>query len=412
MPLFHYQAVDSSGRITSGTHSAEMLQDVEQWLLQNGMSPISIDISAATGTGTDDFMSEATLTLKERLTKVGLEDLILFCRQVSTMLAAGVSVLPALEAISEQVTNPQLRKTLMTIAYEIERGSDLSDAFSAFPKIFNQLFINVIKIGEESGNLDNSFDYLAGLYENEKDVRERIKTATRYPKIVVTSICAAIAFLMTFVVPKFVELFAQAKVQLPLPTRILIAVSNFFANYFLVLLALLILLIAAYRLALKNPEFLHFRDMLLLKIPIFGQLSIKIYMSRFCRVFEVLTQSGINIIKTLELSSSALENVILFDMARQVQKEVEEGVNLNEAMGKHPLFPPMVVQMMAIGEKSGKVDVMMAKVADYYEVETDYTIKNIATLIEPFLLFFMGIIVAVIALSIFLPMWSMMEVMR
>lgn len=412
MPLFHYQAVNSNGKITSGTHSAEVLNEVEQWLLQNGMSPISIDISAASGTESDDFISEVSLTLKERFTRVRLEELILFSRQISTMLSAGVAVLPALEAIAEQVTNQQLSKTLLTIAYEIERGSSLSEAFSAFPKIFNQLFINVIRIGEESGNLDSSFNYLAGLYENEKDVRERIKTATRYPKIVITSIFIAVSFLMTFVMPKFVELFTQAKVQLPLPTRILITISNIFANYFVVLLALLIILIVAYRLALKNYQFRHVRDRLLLRMPIFGDLSIKIYMSRFCRVFEVLTQSGINIVKTLELSASALENVILYNMARQVQKEVEEGVNLNEAMGRHPLFPPMVVQMMAIGEKSGRVDVMMSKVADYYEVETDYTIKNISTLIEPILLFFMGIMVAVIALAIFLPMWSMMEVMR
>jgi MSHA biogenesis protein MshG len=229
---------------------------------------------------------------------------------------------------------------------------------------------------------------------------------------VVSAIFIAIFILMTFVVPKFAALFASAKVVLPMPTRILIVISNFFADYYLAIIILIAALGFMYRLSLNYENVVAFRDRLLLKIPVFGDLSVKIYMSRFCRVFAVLTKSGINIIKTLQLSATALDNLILFRAMAKVSADVEEGLEIQSSMAKAAIFPPMVVQMVAVGEESGRLDEMMDKVADYFDTETSYIIKNLSTLIEPFLLLFLGIMVAGIALAIFLPMWSIMSVMR
>jgi MSHA biogenesis protein MshG len=361
------------------------------------------------GGGTSD---EQAPSFFEKIQGVSLDDLILFCRQMSTMLDAGVAILQALEIMANQVNNNMLRQILAATATDIEGGASLSDSLSSHPRVFNQLFLNVVQVGEESGTLDTSFSYLAALYENEKDVKERIKAATRYPKIVVSAIFIAIFILMTFVVPKFAALFASAKVVLPMPTRILIVISNFFADYYLAIIILIAALGFMYRLSLNYENVVAFRDRLLLKIPVFGDLSVKIYMSRFCRVFAVLTKSGINIIKTLQLSATALDNLILFRAMAKVSADVEEGLEIQSSMAKAAIFPPMVVQMVAVGEESGRLDEMMDKVADYFDTETSYIIKNLSTLIEPFLLLFLGIMVAGIALAIFLPMWSIMSVMR
>lgn len=412
MPIFRYEAINASGRITSGTHAAEMVQDVEAWLGKNGLSPIAIQVSSEKGTGATAGDAEQQPSFFEKLRGISLDDRILFCRQLATLLAAGVSILQALEVLQEQVGNPLLGQIVTNMRFTIESGASLSEAIAKHPRAFNQLFYNVVRMGEETGSLDRAFNYLAALHENEKVVSERIKSATRYPKIVLIAICGAVFFLMTFVVPKFAKLFAAAKVALPLPTRILMGVSNFFAENTLGIIALVAVIFISYRLALNSREIVLFRDRLLLRVPVFGDLGTKIYMARFCRVFSVLTESGIDIIKSLKLSATALENLVLFDMLSQITDEVEEGANLHEAMAKHKKIPPMVSQMVAVGEQSGRLDAMMNQVADYYDLESEYTIKNLSTLIEPALLVVLGAMVGLIALAIFTPMWNMMNVVR
>lgn len=414
MPIFHYEAIDATGKITSGTYSGDIVQNAEQWLKNNGLSPIDIRIISEKDreASADKYLKDQKASFFEKIQGVKLDDLILLCNQVATMLNAGVDVLQTFKILGGQLTNPYLRQILLQITNSIESGDNLSDSFTRYPRVFNQLFQNVIRIGEESGNLDNSFNYLATLYENEKEINERIKEATRYPKIVITAIFGAVFFLMSFVVPKFVGLFSSSKVALPVPTRILILISNAFANNWVLILFAIAICGVSYKMALNYEEFVLNRDRLILKIPIFGNLSTKIYMARFCRVFSVLTKSGIDIIKTIGLSATALENLVLFNMMKEVGDEVEEGVNLHEAMARHPQFPSMVVQMVAVGEESGQIDTMMAKVADYYDLETNYTIKNLSTLIEPILLLFLGVMVGFIALAIFMPMWNLMNVFK
>ncbi len=410
MAAFYYEAIDGRGISKHGSHEAEVVKDVEKWLLAQQLTPVSI--IAAGELTTADQRSERKISFLEKWQGVTLEDHILFCRQCSTLLAAGVDMLRTLTILAKQVSNPLLREIILKIRTAIEQGESLGDAFEEQPKIFSVLYRNIIKVGEESGTLDTSFSYMADLMENEKEISERIKAATRYPKIVVIALFSATFFLMSYVVPKFVVLFTASKVALPFATRLLIAISNIFANYNILIIGMVVGLVLLYRMGLQYREVVHFRDSITMRLPVFGNLYTKIYMARFSRVFAVLTRSGIDIIKTLALSSAALENLILRDQLAEISIEVENGIALNDAMGRQHLFPEMVTQMVSVGVESGRIDEMMDKVADYYDMETNYTIKNLATLIEPILLVFMGLMVGFIALAIFTPMWSMMEVMR
>ncbi len=410
MSVFYYEAIDGSGRSKHGTHEAEIVKDVEKWLMAQRLTPVSI-VAAGEDASADEG-AERKVSFLEKLQGISLEDHILFCRQCSTLLGAGVDMLRTLTILGKQVSNHLLREIIFKIRIEVEQGESLGDAFEKHPKTFSVLYRNIIKVGEESGNLDNSFQYMADLMENEKEIRERIKAATRYPKIVIIALFSAIFFLMSYVVPKFVTLFANAKVELPFATRLLISISNFFATYNILIIGFIVGLFFLYRMGLQYRDFVHLRDSFTIRLPVFGELYTKIYMARFSRVFAVLTRSGIDIIKTLGLSSAALENLLLRDQLSEISSEVEEGIALDEAMARQNLFPEMVTQMVSVGVESGRVDEMMDKVANYYDMETEYTIKNLSTLIEPMLLLFMGIMVGFIALAIFTPMWSMMDVMR
>jgi MSHA biogenesis protein MshG len=408
MGSFRYEAIDKNGRSVKGGRQAEIVAEVEKWLLSQQLTPLAITKSAD---GLDEE-GEEKVSFFIRMQGVGLDDLIVFSRQVATLLNAGVDMLRSLSILAGQVRNPILRQTLLRIRTSVEQGGSLSDSFVKFPRIFSLIYRNVIKVGEETGNLDQGFAYMADLLENEKVIKERIKAATRYPKIVITVLFGAIFFLMSFVVPKFMVLFENAHVELPMATRLLIAISNFFVNYNLLIILGLAGLFILYRICLQYAEFVLNRDRLLLKLPIFGALSVKIFMARFTRVFAVLTASGIDIINTLHLSAAALENMVLQNYLKEVIVQVEDGVGLDDAMGSRDMFPDMVVQMVSVGVESGQLDTMMNKVADFYDQETEYTIRNLSTLIEPILLVFMGVIVGFIALAIFTPMWSMMEVVK
>lgn len=408
MPLFSYKAIKADGSDRAGTHSAERVQDVERWLAEQGMHPIEITIADQAANPTQQKIA----TFWQGLRGISIDDRILICRQLSTMLGAGVPILKALRILVEQTTSPIVVPMLTDVANRIEDGASLSDSLAVYPRFTSQLFYNIVRVGEETGTLDQSFIYLAELFENEKEVVERIKVATRYPKIVIVTLLAAVFFLMSYVVPKFMALFTSAKVDLPLPTRILVVMSRATTEYFWLLAIVVALIVFGYRFAMRDEGVQMARDRLWLRMPIFGDLFLKIFMSRFCRVFSALLRSGVDIIRTLELSATSMDNLVLFSMVDKVTVDVRDGMELHLAMERHKFFPAMVIQMVAIGEQAGQVDEMMSKVAEYYEKETSYIIKNLSTLIEPILLVCMGIMVGFLALAIYMPMWDMMKVMQ
>lgn len=412
MPLYRYEAINTAGKVITGMQQGEIAQDVEQWLFNKELTPVDIQVAPEGGALGGTSKVDTKVTLLDKWRGVPLEDLLLFCQQMSAMLIAGVALLRSLQIMKQQISNPILRQHVNEIADDIEAGLNLSDAIAKHPKVFSQLFVNLVRIGEETGNLDNTFAYLASLFENEKDINEKIKSVTSYPKFVSYAMIAAVVFLMRFVVPKFLVMFASSKTALPLATRMLIGVSDFFSDHFLAAIVAGVAIYFLFKKSMKKAKNVLRKDMWLLKLPLYGDLITKIYMGRFCKVFSVLSESGIDIIKTLHLASTALNNKVLFSTMKSVTDDVEEGTDFYTAMSKHPVFPLMVTQMIAVGEESGQLANMMEKVSDFYQAETQHAIKKLSAKIEPLLLLGMGLVVGFIALAIFSPMWGMMDAMK
>jgi MSHA biogenesis protein MshG len=400
VPAYKYKARDKSGKAINGVMEAAGYQMVAGKLDGLGYIPIFIEKKK-------DIIS---LDFLQRYRGVSLEDLILFSRQLSTLFGAGVPLLDALHVLAEQTENRRMKAAIEGAKGDIEGGSTFSDALSKHPRIFSQLYISMIRTGEATGLLDAVLDRLASLAEHEKDTRARIKAATRYPKIVVFTISSAFIILMTFVVPQFAKMYSQFKATLPLPTRIMIGMSHAFRDYWFVMLVVASLVALGFHWYINTKCGRVVWDGLKLRIPVFGPLILKIAMTRFAHTFGMLMQSGILILDTLKITSATASNVVICREVEGLRESVRGGTELSQAIKQSGVFTPMVVQMISVGEQAGKMDEMMGKVSQYYDLEIEYTIKNLSTLIEPVLIITIGAMVLFLALAIFLPMWDMAKI--
>jgi len=402
MPAYRYKAIDKFGKAINGVMEASGDEMVASKLDGLGYAPVSIQEKKK------DIIS---LDFLQRYGGVSLEDLILFNRQFSTLVSAGIPMLSSLNALSEQTENKRMKGVINTIRNNIEGGSSLSDALARHPKVFSALYVSMIQAGETAGSLDEILDRLATLAEHEKDTRANIRAATLYPKIVLTAISAAFIVLVTFVVPRFASMFSRFEATLPLPTRVMIGINDIVHHYWY----LMIIVSAAIALGFHwyiNTEKGRLRcDGLKIKVPIFGPLFLKIAMSRFTHILGMLMRSGVPILDTLEIASATVANSVISQELEKLRESVRGGSGLSEPLKRSGVFTPMVVQMISVGEQSGKLDEMMPKVSHQYDLEVEYTIKNLSTLIEPALIITIGGIVLFLALAIFLPMWDMARVM-
>ena len=402
MPAYRYKAIDKFGKAINGVMEASGDEMVASKLDGLGYAPVSIREKKK------DIIS---LDFLQRYGGVSLEDLILFNRQFSTLVSAGIPMLSSLNALSEQTENKRMKGVINTIRNNIEGGSSLSDALARHPKVFSALYVSMIQAGETAGSLDEILDRLATLAEHEKDTRANIRAATLYPKIVLTAISAAFIVLVTFVVPRFASMFSRFEATLPLPTRVMIGINDIVHHYWY----LMIIVSAAIALGFHwyiNSEKGELRwDSLKIKVPIFGPLFLKIAMSRFTHILGMLMRSGVPILDTLEIASATVANSVISQELEKLRESVRGGSGLSEPLKRSGVFTPMVVQMISVGEQSGKLDEMMPKVSHQYDLEVEYTIKNLSTLIEPALIITIGGIVLFLALAIFLPMWDMARVM-
>jgi MSHA biogenesis protein MshG len=400
MPIYKYKARDKSGKAINGVMEAAGYQMVAGKLDGLGYIPVFIEKKK-------NIISSDSLW---RYRGVSLEDLILFSRQLSTLFGAGVPLLAALHVLAEQTESRGMKAAIEAAKEDIEGGSTFSDALSKHPKVFSQLYISMIRVGEATGLLDAVLDRLASLAEHEKDTRARIKTATRYPKIVVFTISSAFIILMTFVIPQFAKMYLQFKATLPLPTRIMIGMSHAFSDYWFVMLVVVSLVALGFHWYTNTKCGRVIWDGIKLRIPVFGPLILKIAMTRFAHTFGMLMQSGIPILDALKITSATAGNVIICREVEGLRESVRGGTELSKAIKQSGVFTPMVVQMISVGEQAGKMDEMMGKVSQYYDLEIEYTIKNLSTLIEPVLIITIGAMVLFLALAIFLPMWDMARV--
>ena len=402
MPKYFVKARDELGNLIENTYEAETEKQLYEKL--NSLNYIPIKIK--------EIKKSGILTLNILPEKVTLTEQILFFRQLATLIDAGVPLIQSLEIVKKQLTNEKLAKAIAHIREKIEEGLALSEAMSLYPEIFSRMQINMVLVAEEGGVLPEILDRIALILENEKDTKEKIKTATRYPKLVVTALGIAFLILMWFVVPQFQKIYGKFGKKLPLPTRVLFGFYMFLKNYWWLIILILLLSYLLFRKWVNTESGRWKFDKFKLKVYIFGPLFLKIYLERFTRVLALMIQSGVPIVQALDIVAGVTNNVVIENAIIQVKNSILEGKTLAEPMAANRYFTEMVVQMVTIGENTGKLDYMLMKVANYYEKEVDYTIKNLSTLLEPILIAGLAVIVLFFALAIYLPMWNMMSLFK
>lgn len=403
MPSYRYKARDKYGALFTGTIDTAGKDDVAVQLDNLGYIPVLIE-EVKGGIFSPEFF--------ERFQVIYPQDMIVFSRQLATLISAGLPFITSFDALIEQTDNRRLKKVISQVRKDVEGGSSFSDALAKHPNVFSNLYISMIRAGEAGGVLDEILERLASLAEHEAQTRARIKAATRYPKIVIFSLVAAFIILVTFVIPRFAALYANFKVKLPLPTRILIGVNNIVAGYWHIIIASVFIVIILVRRYLKTETGRVQWDNLKLRLPVFGPIFLKTALSRFSRVFGTLTRSGLPILQTLEIVSNTVGNVIISRTVDNIRDSVRQGRGIVQPMKVSKVFPPVVIQMVAIGEESGRMEEMLMKVSDYYDNDVEYAIRNLSTSLEPILLGVIGVVVLFLALAIFLPWWNLINVFR
>ena len=403
MPTFRYKARDKFGSLSTGTIETTGVDAVASQLDHLGYIPISIQ-EEKEGSSVRDWLQD--------FGGVPAQELIVFTRQLATLISAGLPFLTTFQALIDQTENKRLRRVIEEVRKDVEQGSSFSDALAKHPKVFSNLYVSMIRAGETGGVLDEILDRLAALAEHDAETRARIKSATRYPKIVITAILIAIVVLVAFVVPRFATLYANFQVQLPLPTRILIGINYLFQNYWYLIFGAGVLVIVGVRWYLNTPSGRLWWDGTKIRLPVFGPIFLKTALSRFARVFGTLTRSGLPVLQTLEIVSNTVDNVVIARAVDNIRDSARQGRGIVEPMRVSRLFPPVVIQMVGIGEATGRMEEMLTKISDYYDTEVEYSIRNLSTALEPLMLTVIGGVILFLALAIFLPWWNLIAVFR
>ena len=399
MPNFYYRAINNFGQIVEDVLEAPNLGVVTERLDNWGLTPLQIREHKP-------IQSSFLKKLNEK--KIKSDEIVLFTKQLTTLLKAGVPLLSALEALVEQASNSKLRSIIQDIYISVESGNSFSDALDKHRDVFPKLYASSVRAGEMSGSLDEVLERMATMLSYEKETRDKIKSAMRYPIIVVCALVLAFVILILMVIPKFAAMFQQLGATLPLPTRVLIAINDLFQNYGIFIFSAVVVLFLAFKRYTKTPKG-HFQwDKIKLRLPLFGPLILKNSLSRFAKMFETLNRSGLPILETLGIVAETVGNLAVGEEIRKISLGVQKGEGLARPLRRSELFPPMVVRMIAIGEQSGSLDSMLENISRHYDIEVDYAIKKMTSMIEPLLTVVIGLFVAFLAISIFMPMWNIM----
>ena len=402
MPVYKYKGRTGRGESVSGNIEADDPDAVARQLFNTGITPIDIDAAPEKDSG--------GIHLKLFRPRPSSEDLILFTRQMYSLTKAGVPLIRGLRGLIESTRNEVLAETLEDVVDALESGRDLSGALARHANIFGPLYINIVRVGENSGNLEESFMRLAQYLQLDRDTRRRIKSALMYPSMVITAIIIAIGIVTIWVIPAFARMFASFDAQLPLATRGILAVSNFAQAWWPAILITLIAGVVGFRHWSKTPSGSRYWDRWKLQIPAVGSIIRRATLARFARTFSMCFRSGVPLVQALTLVSRALDNAWLGDRVAGMRNGVERGESLHRTARAAGVFTPQVLHMIQVGEETGAVDEMLEAAADFYEREVEYDIQNLAAVIEPILIVFVGVLVLLLALGIFLPMWDLASV--
>lgn len=406
MALFEFKGRNAEGRLITGQLDASSPDAAASQLLGRGITPVEVK----------EFIE--TLSFSERFKratksgKVETVELIMFCRQMHTISRAGIPLVKGLRGLSASLRNFTFQQALNDIIGRLEAGVELSVAMRAHPKIFNQLFVSLVSVGENSGRLDLVFKQLTEYMERDLNTIKSIKTALRYPTFVMIALAIAIALINIKVIPAFAGMFEKFGAQLPLPTRILIGISDFFVNYWMYLFATIAALVAWIYHYVNTPEGSRFWGRKKLRLIVIGDIIERASLARYARSFGLMLNAGLPISTALELSARAIDNPYLGDKVRAIRSGIERGEGLYQTHLVSGMFTPLVLQMISVGEESGQVDALLAEVALFYESEVEYDVKQLSDRIEPIMIVIMAAFVTILALGIFLPMWDMYNIQK
>ncbi len=411
MAQFHYTAIDKAGNEVQAEIEASSVNEVLSQLREKGL--FSVEVIAA-----DKRKAKAGLLFSIfdgfnlfniKAQNIKQQDLVIFTRQLSVLLDAGLSLVRALNTLHKQARFEMMRKIIGEIINMIESGRTLSDALAQYPASFSNVYINIVRAGETGGALDVVLKRLADYLERNLRLTQRIHSALIYPILVLCVAGGILGFIISFVIPRFMELFADSGVSLPFLTVLVLNVSNFFRVRWYIFVIGIVSLVVLYKIFLRNYKFRYFKDRIKLKLPVFGVLIQKIIASRFARTLSTLMSGGVHILQALELSKEVSDNEVMAEAIDAVYDSVREGGFIARVLENSNVFPQLMIDMVAVGEESGSLDKMLAKVADTYEEEVEITTNTLTALLEPALIIVMGVIVGIIVLSMFLPIITLID---
>ena len=402
MAAFTYDAINAQGLRQSGEIHAADLGTARDQLRARGLMAQMLRERPATGD-----------TARTKFKKVKPKSLQIFARQLATMIEAGVSVVSAFATLEQQTDDKYLREVIAEIRSDVESGMGLSKAFARHPKVFNRLFVAMIEAGESSGTLDSVLDRVAIQIEKETQLRRRVKSAMVYPIVVLTFASLVLVFMLLFIVPVFVKVFDNLGGELPTPTKIVMAMSNALRHYWFIIFPTIGASIWGFRRWKASDQGRPIWDRFKLHIPMkIGDVVQKIALARFSRTLSSLVAAGVDIIKALEITGATAGNWVVEKSLETVRIRVEEGVPISQPIAADPVFPPMVSQMIKIGEETGELDKMLGKVADFYEDEVDTSVQSLTSIIEPIMMIGVGAMVGTIVISMYLPMFKLLTLIK
>lgn len=394
---YTYKARDRLGQVLSGNILAENESAVAAYIRDKGYFVTQIKVQKA---------ESSIRTVLQSLKRVSAKDLAVFCRQFSTMVDAGISLLACLNILIDQTYNRNLKAALRVIYKKVQEGETLSKVMAEYPNIFPAVMINMVEAGEIGGVLDEVLSRLATHFEKEYKLNERVKSAMVYPAVVIGIALLSVTFILTFVLPIFMKMFENMKVELPLPTRILLDISGFLTNYGIWLIVAFALSSYGLVLLARNPQYRLVIDQVLLTLPVFGLLWRQVAIARFSRTLSTLLRGGVPIISALDVVKKSAGNLSMTQALTSAQTSIQAGLGLSTPLGASAVFTPMVVQMVAIGEETGELDKMLEKIADFYDSDVDDIVSRLSSMLEPILIGGLGVIIGLIVLSVMLPLFD------
>lgn len=399
MAFFEYKVRTKDSRVIKGLVEEESKEKVSSLLHAQGMVIISIK-------------EVKKSSFKSVRRKVKADEVVVFSRQLTTLIESGIPLVQALEILAEQVKNPYFHQVITNIFNDIKEGSPFNSALSKYPKIFSEFYISMVSAGEASGKLSEILDRVSVYIEESLSLQRKIRASLAYPLIVVSMAILITSFLILKVIPTFKGIFASLGGVLPLPTRILIGISDFARHNFFYFMAALTFLIVGIEKIISTSKGRKKLDKTLLSLPVFGELITKIAVAKFCRTFSTLITSGVPILESLDIVAKTSGNKMVEEAVIETKKFVQQGEPISEPLSRSEVFPPMVVRMIAVGEKTGRLEDMLAKISQFYEDEVNTAVSGLTSMIEPLIIAFLGIVVGGIVVSLFLPIVKITQLIK